>query len=231
MAKQKPIAISKNVRRLRKFAKQHLAATRFISILAILCLSGSIAVFARFFTAIHDEQRRFNTVHAAIQETKTSLQQVLGSSLTDIKEYDSCYHMDQTETPAPPIFANGVLYCGMNLQGATYPWQRANASNKNWETMVYVNQLVMSSFNRAGLAPVMYGHATNEPEIGRPISFGSSFTLYGNLMYCVVSGDSEYNDFVYPSVEDSLPGQLYFSLNCEQQSTISYYHFVPSGLD
>ena len=198
-----------------------------LGVLAILILCGVVLNFVSTQIAIRDQQTRFDKIHVVMADFETSVKKALGANLTDIKEYDSCYLLEQNETPFPG--PDGVRYCGIELQGATnLPATDSARHDGGWSMVTSINEIALMSIRKTGLNANSSGFSPGAaPQDGRAMSYDNFFYIYGNQsVRCDVTGSRPYSPN-QASVISVGPDQLYFTFQCEQKASKNFFKFIP----
>lgn len=201
-----------------------------VAIIALIIAVVLIIEFVEYRSAIQQQEYRFTSIQHIQQNYELSVRKLLGSSLTDLREYDSCYHLGQSEIHFRP-FPNGVLYCGMEVQGATYALESSSsASSNDWQTTLNIAVAVKNSLRSSGLQFTHVG-LENSPLPNGVINYYDNYYLYGQTVRCDFFAENNYNPGLSQSIVAVQPRQIYFTLNCYQSTSKSFFHFVSSPLD
>jgi len=232
MVKRKPNIASKKPSPFSKLTPiKRLLLYLLVGLLIVIVLAALIAV-AHFQheaaikrqqqqAAINAQQQRFDSIKQVQQSFEANVRQALGTSLTDMKEYDSCYHLAQSEFHFSG--PNGVLYCGMEIQGAANELPNVAASGHGaWDTSLVIAGAAKAALQQSGLAftpPV----SENKPGMNDHVSYLDIYNVYGDNVRCDLSVVNQYVGIK--------AGQLKFSFNCNQQASKNFFQFVPSPLD
>ncbi len=181
--------------------------------------------------AIHQQQQRFNDIRKIQQAYKTNVQNALGSSLTDMKEYDSCYHLVQHEFHL--FGANGVLYCGMNLQGAANPLPDADPANAARDTIARIAKSAMAALQQSGYPYSRSGFGSG-PQSDGIANYSDYYTVTIQRQPVVCKFDATNQTASIPTTNTIVtvkPKQIYFSFDCSQPAAKNFFSFIPSSLD
>ncbi len=179
--------------------------------------------------AIHQQQQRFDSIRSIQRAFETNMRQSLGSSLTELKEDDSCYHLAQQEFHF--LGTNGVLNCGMEIQGVTNELPGVAASgNGAWYTSLQIAAAAKDALQHSGLAFTRFG-LDSIPKYDGAVIYGDNYNLYGQLVRCDLSAYDRYDPVPTKSVKTVHSDQLYFTFNCYQSASKNFFKFVYSPLD
>ena len=192
------------------------------------------AIYQKQQKDISDQQQRFDDIRLVQQQFETNVRRSLGSSLTDMKEYDSCYHLAQSEFHIGG--PNGILYCGMEIHGATNAVASTTSSGyAAWNTALAIAGAAKAALQQSGSAFTLNNQiepSKHEPGPNGFVGYSDYYTLYLN-------GEKVGCDLTVETIKDTgdinglkvKSGQLFFRLNCYQQASKNFFQFVPSPLD
>src|SRR6266704_666120 len=225
---------------IRLFKRYEIKLTRrdsFLAIVGLLVLAVIVLWLAvtqiQRLIAIHQQQQRFDSIHSVQRSFETNVRQLLGPKLTDMKEYDSCYHTAQHEMRFP-FTTNGVLTCGMEIQGSTF--RLPNDSNNplvsdSWNTMRHIAVVAKATMQQSRLAYTQWKSAQLPDYRNEYLGYSDSYNLYGDIVRCDLSGEMPATLPPDRAVVNVKQNQVYFTFNCYQDTSKNFFQFVPSPLD
>jgi hypothetical protein len=176
--------------------------------------------------AIHQQQQRFDSLRPLLQSFETNARKSLGSSLTDMKEHDTCYYREQTD------FTKGRLHCSIKIQGATNELPGTMSSgNGAWETSKRLDAILRTTVQQSGLV-VWQGGDTGGPESNDNVDSDDFFYPFERQYPSIQSVRCDFQTTkpigVFNSAVTVRPDQVFFSFACDQRASKTFFPLIGS---